>query len=288
MKLHLLDRTSTENRSFTIKQNTAKHFLKVWHYHPEFELVMIQKSQGTRFIGDSIHKFTEGEVVLIGKNLPHMWLNDDIYFEGDSKLEAQALAVHFDQNFLGQDFFGRPEMHQIAGLLHRARCGIRFNGLKDDFDHRMQNLLKLDGFEQLMGFLSLLNELAVCPSFDLLSSTGFSMEFHSTNDRGLDKMYAYVFKNFKNPIHSRDVAEVVHMNPSSFSRYFKRMHRKTFTRYLNEIRIGYACKLLIEDSSRITTVCFESGFNNVSNFNRQFRAIMGMTPSQYVKKCHRV
>ena len=126
MKLHLLDRTSSKNISFTVTDNIHPHFLRVWHYHPELELVVILKSTGTRFIGDSIEKFREGEVVLIGENLPHMWLNDPEYFVESSGLEAHALAVHFNLHFLGHAFFDAPEMKAISGLLQRAVLGIQF------------------------------------------------------------------------------------------------------------------------------------------------------------------
>ncbi|MDB2607197.1 cupin domain-containing protein [Zobellia sp.] len=124
MKLHLLNRKSVPDRSFSVNHNLYSNFLRVWHYHPEIELVVIQKSTGTRFIGDSIEKFNEGEVVLIGKNVPHMWLNDEIYFQEDTTLEAEAFAIHFTKDFLGKGFFDIPEMKEVSNLLHRANRGL--------------------------------------------------------------------------------------------------------------------------------------------------------------------
>lgn len=284
MKLHLLNRRSKENSSFTVKKNKYPHFLKIWHYHPELELVVLVKSTGTRFIGDSITKFEAGEVVLIGRNLPHMWLNDEVYFEESSNLEAEAIAVHFDKGFLGKNFFQTPEMLPISELFDRAERGIQFLEIEDRLVERIINLDALAGFERTVEILNILYRLAKHNHYKLLSSPGFRNSFEKTSNKDLDKIYAYVFKNFKKPIHSRDVARVIHMNPSSFSRFFKRTHRKTFTRYLNEIRVGYACKLLIEDSDKVTAVCYESGFSNISNFNRQFKAIIGMTPTAYVQR----
>ena len=117
MKLHLLDRSSTGNTSITVSQNNYKNFLKVWHFHEELELVYIIKSTGTRFVGDSIEKFQSGEVILIGKNVPHMWLNDEAYFEENSCLTAQAVSVHFKDNFVGKEFLSLPEMQPISHLL---------------------------------------------------------------------------------------------------------------------------------------------------------------------------
>ncbi len=283
MKLHLLNRESSKDSSFTINQNRYPNFLKVWHHHPELELVLIRKSTGTRFIGDSIEKFEEGEVVLIGKNLPHMWLNDEIYFKERSDLIAEALGIHFTKDFLGQGFLEAPEMQSIKKLLGRAEQGIKFIDLDSFVIDQIEDLLVLANFERTLQFIGILNRLARHENYKLLSSMGFINSFKKTENENLDKIYAFIFKNFNSPIHSKDVAEVAHMNASAFSRFFKRVHRKTFTRYLNEIRIGYACKLLIERKNTIASVCYESGFNNISNFNRQFKVIVGMSPTEYIR-----
>lgn len=283
MKLHLLDRASAKNSSFTVAIKRYPNFLKVWHHHPELELVVIRKSTGTRFIGDSIEKFQEGDVVLIGANLPHMWLNDEIYFEEGSGLMAEAIGIHFTQDFLGEGFLKTPEMHSISKLVDRAQQGIQFINLDTGLLEDLKNLLTLEGFEKTWRFIKVLKNLSGHENYNLLSSTGFINSFEKTENENLDKVYAFIFKNFNTPIRSRDVAKIAHMHASAFSRFFKRVHRKTFTRYLNEIRIGYACKLLMEQRNSISSVCYESGFNNVSNFNRQFKAIAGMSPSRYIE-----
>ncbi|WP_086478162.1 MULTISPECIES: AraC family transcriptional regulator [Arenibacter] len=283
MKLHLLNRSSLQNSSFTVAHNSFSHFLKVWHYHPELELVYIVRSTGTRFIGDGIEKFEEGELVLLGKNLPHMWLNDEVYFEEDSNLMSEAIAVHFREDFLGMDFLNAMEMKPIAQLIKRADQGIKFVGVEDTVLSKVKELSELDPFHKTIGLLEVLHHLAIHEEYQLLSSPGFLNSFNKTDNKTLDEIYEFIFKNFNHPIGSKDVAEVAKMNPSAFSRFFKRIHRKTFTRYLNEIRIGYACKLLIENRDNITPVCYESGFNNISNFNRHFKSIVGMSPSEYVK-----
>ena len=284
MKLHLLDRSSLENNSFTIKNNNHPYFLKVWHYHPELELVVILKSTGTRFIGDSIEKFQEGDVVLIGKNLPHMLLNDDEYFNTSSNLRAEAIAVHFKKEFLGFDFFNIPEMRHISDLFERANQGIKFNAIGTDIVEDIDQIFTLNSFDRTMKFINVLDVLAKHNDYHLLSSIGFVNSFGKSESKDLDKIYEYIFKNFTKEISLKDVADIAKMNPSSFSRFFKRINRKTFKRYLNEIRIGYACKLLMEKKYNISYVCYESGFNNISNFNRQFKIITKMPPSQYISK----
>jgi AraC-like DNA-binding protein len=284
MKLHLLDRSHQRNSSFTVKMNRHPHFLKIWHYHPELELVAVVKSTGTRFIGDGIAKFQEGEVVLIGENLPHMWVNEDSYFDPSSHLSAEAVAIHFKKDLFGPHFLDAPEMRVISQLFCRAERGIKFTNISVKLFEKISGLVNLEGFGRTIQFLEILHALAQEDRYELLSSNGFINAFNKTENKKLDKIYEYVFKNFSNPIGSKEVAQIANMNTSAFSRFFKRMHRKTFTQYLNEIRIGYACKLLLERKFNISEICYESGFNNISNFNRQFRKIKEMSPKEYAQR----
>lgn len=287
MKLHFLNRASTQYQSFSVTRNTHKHFLKVWHYHPELELVLILKSTGTRFIGDSIDKFQEGEVVLIGKNLPHMWLNDEEYYNEDSEMFADAISIHFKKDFLGDAFLEASEIKQIHDLIERAESGVVFSKIDPNTISLIKELdenKKLSSLSRLLKLLEVLDNLSNEDDAKSLSSRGFLSSFNERENQNLKKIYEYIFNNFNKPISSKDVAEVAYMNSSAFSRYFKRIHRKTFTTYLNEIRIGYACKLLIEEKHKVISVCYESGFSNISNFNRQFKKIKKMSPSEFVKR----
>lgn len=283
MKLHLVDRRSRNNRSFTVSHHNYPSLLKVWHYHPEIELVFLLKSTGTRFVGDSIETFEPGQLVLLGENLPHMWLNDPEYYEKESQLKAEAIAVHFKLDFLGPDFFNSPELLKVADLLERARQGILFHEPDKKIKTIMRELLSSRGIERLTKLFTLLNLLSNATAYEYLSSEGFINSFNQKDTNNLKKVYEYIFKNFDEPIQLKEVAEIARMNPAAFSRFFKKIHKKTFTRYLNEIRIGYACKLLIEEKHKIIAVCFDCGFTNISNFNRQFKLIRGMTPTQFQK-----
>lgn len=284
MKLHLLDRSSLNDRSFTTKLNDYPYFLKIWHYHPELELVVILKSEGSCFVGDSIEKFEVADIILIGENLPHMWLNDEDYFQQNSDQSAKAIAIHFKKDYLGTTFFETPEMNHIMDLFNRAKLGLKFLNVKEKLLLEIQNMLDKKGFEKTMSFINILNELAKHKETKSLASQGFVNSFKESKNETQDKVQAYIFKNFNKPITLEEVAQIAHMNTSAFSRFFKRLNRKNFSRYLSEIRIGYACKLLLEDKSNITTICYEAGFNNISNFNRQFKLIMNCTPSVYVKE----
>jgi len=283
MKLHLLDRKSQDHHSFNVSLNSYPHFLKVWHYHPELELVSILKSTGTSFIGDTIERFEAGDVILIGKELPHMWLNDESYFNPISKKIAEAIAVHFKKDFLGDTFLMAPENKGIQELLKKAGRGLKFKNIEKNIIDDINSLLDLKPFKRMIRFIEILNSLANHKDIKILSSLGFLDNLYKTDNNRLNKIYEFVYNNFKENINSKDVAEFIGMNASAFSRYFKNIHRKTFTTYLNEIRVGYACKLLLENEVNITSIGYESGFNNLSNFNRQFKAITKLSPSKYIQ-----
>jgi len=284
MKPKLLDRSTNLNQSFGLHHHVYPHFLKVWHYHPELELVFIKKSIGTRFLGDSIKKFQEGDLVLIGENLPHMWQNDPAYFEEDSGLSAEALVIHFNKNFAGADFFKVPELAPIKELLEVAKRGILFKGnIKNEIASKIEHMLVANDFDRFVQLLQLLRDLANESSFEILSSPGFVDTFKREENRRLDKIYEFIINNFREEITLEKVADLAGMNISSFCRYFKKTTNKTFSHYLNELRIGFACRLLMEHKYNISETCYACGFNNISNFNRQFKNIAKMSPSEYVK-----
>jgi len=282
MKLHLLDRRSINNRSFATKADDYPYYLKIWHYHPELELVAILKNEGTCFVGDSIEKLEVGDVILLGKNLPHMWLNDQDYFKNDSN--QSAIAIHFKEDYFGTTFFESPEMEHILNLFKRARFGLKFLNVPEKRIREIKSMLKLDGYNKTISFLNILNELAKHKTVKTLTNEGFLNSFESTRNTTQDKVLAYIFKNFNKAITLAEVAEIAHMNPTAFSRYFKRINQKNFSRYLAEIRIGYACRLLLENKQNISSICYKSGFNNISNFNRQFKIIMSCSPTNYIDK----
>ena len=198
MKLHHINRSDLQNNSFTIKHNKYPYFLKIWHCHPELELVVILKSTGTRFIGDSIEKFDKGDIVLIGKNLPHMWLNDDVYFSKTSKLKAEAIAIHFNTSFLGENFFSTPEMTPICELFIMANFGIHFQNVPKKIIASIKQITSKDGFEKVISFLEILNQLAKYSDFKLLVSNGYVDTSKRNENENLNNIYEYIFNNFTN------------------------------------------------------------------------------------------
>ncbi|MDR8394594.1 AraC family transcriptional regulator [Aliifodinibius sp. S!AR15-10] len=283
MKAQPISRTVYQNSSFRLKEYVYNNFLKVWHYHPEVELIIILESTGTRFIGDSIEKFEPGDIVLIGKNLPHLWLNDDVYFEEDSTLQARCHGIHFHKHF-AENLKNIPEMESIRNLFRRADRGIKFESNKtESIITQIVEIYESDECTKLIKLFEVLLHLANESEYELLSSAGFVNTFERKKDDKIFRVYEYILNNFTQEVSLEEAADLANMESSSFSRYFKRIHKKTLTRFVNEIRIGHACKLLIEQNYTVSEICYRSGFNNISHFNRQFKSLKGMTPTEYIR-----
>lgn len=283
MKAQFLDRAVEQNSSIAVQLHTGKFFKKLWHYHPQLELMLIQESTGSVFVGDGIEEFAPGTLVLIGQNIPHLWQNDPEYFVSESNSQASGITIHFNNDFVG-NLHDIPELNDIYELIQRAAQGIKFTGVDNrPIVAKINTMLNLYGYERLICFLDTLKMLSSHPKYKLLSSLGFMDSFKEIRDTKILPVYEYVMNNFKKPISLSRVASIANMNPSAFSRYFSSVQKKTFTQFVNEIRVGYACKLLIDGNHNIAQACFESGFNNLSNFNKHFRSIKNVAPSTYIK-----
>lgn len=275
----------SEGSSFLATRLILPRFHSEYHYHPEYELKYVIESKGKRFVGDSIENFREGDLILLGPNIPHYWKNDDIHDYSD-QLQAKAVVVLFDDNFLGNKFFSVHEMAPIQDLLDRAQSGLAFPSAGSGPVPRMlEELSTADGPRKIILLLEILVELSEAASRKLLteefiSSTSFP-DVNSPSFVRLQKVHHYVIQNFHFPLQIQAVAQVANMTPHAFCKYFKKSTKKTFMTFLNELRICHAKKLLIENGIPISQICMESGFNNISNFNRQFKSGTGMTPSDF-------
>ncbi|MCG8306301.1 MAG: AraC family transcriptional regulator [Cytophagales bacterium] len=270
--------------SLSVRKDKLPYFPKVWHYHDELEIVYILKSSGTRFIGDSIEEFNQGDLVLVGPNLPHSWQNDRIYLE-NTDLIVEAIILHFKMDFLGESFLKAPEMSHIYEMLKLSMQGLKFgNEFCGLISEKIKNLIHLNGYNQLMEFISILNLMAETKDFKILANIGFIESYSKINNHKIDKVYEFIINNISNDISLDDVADIANMNTTAFCRFFKKRNKKTFKQFLNETRIGYACKLLIDDEYNITQIAYESGYKTLSNFNKQFKSIINDTPKNYQKK----
>ncbi len=247
-----------------------------WHYHPELELVYINGGSGKRQIGSHVSYFREGDLILIGSNLPHCGFTDKLTGNKSETL------VQMKADFLGSDFFDIPEMKNIQKLFEVAKGGIAFFGkTKTKVGEKMEILEYQTDFQRLLSILNILNQLATSNEMKVLNAEGFSMETEVKDNDRINVVFNHVKANFKEDISLEEIANMVSMTVPSFCRYFKKITNKTFTQFVNEYRLVHASKLLAEQPMSITQVCYESGFNNFSHFNKSFKAFTGQNPSEY-------
>ncbi|WP_353127000.1 AraC family transcriptional regulator [Parapedobacter pyrenivorans] len=270
--------------SFSVREDIHPYLYNHWHYHPEVELTFIRKGNGIRLVGDSMQPFEDGDLVLLGANVPHLWRSDSSYFKESSELTIEAIAIHFKVDFWGDLFLALPEMIPIKKLLEGAQRGMRITGRTHALvAAKMEEIIHMQGVTRIEQLLHMLNLIALPGECEPLSSTGFVQTYNANNTDRIDQIFNYTFTHFREPMSIEKVAGAVNLSPHSFCRYFKTRTLKTYWQFLLEVRIGHACKLLIENKWNISEVAFTSGFSNLSNFNRQFKAVMQLTPIQYIK-----
>ncbi|MEX0313952.1 MAG: AraC family transcriptional regulator [Allomuricauda sp.] len=254
-----------------------------WHYHPELELVYITGGSGKRQIGSHVSYFRNGDLILIGSNLPHCGFTDKLT---GNKSET---IVQMKLDFLGNDFFNIPEMKNIQTLFEVAKGGIAFFGkTKLKVGEKMEILEYQTDFQRLLSILNILNQLATSEEIKVLNAEGFSMETEVKDNDRINIVFNHVKANFKEDISLEEIADLVSMTVPSFCRYFKKITHKTFTQFVNEYRLVHASKLLAEQPISITEVCYESGFNNFSHFNKSFKVFTGQNPSEYRNQLRKV
>lgn len=247
-----------------------------WHYHPEIELVYVNGGSGKRQIGSNLSYYTNGTLILVGSNLPHCGFTDKLT---GNKSET---VVQMKTDFLGTEFFEIPEMKKIQNLFEISNGGIVFFGnTKQELGAKMEFLEHQSNFNRLLSILDILNGLANTDEMRILNANGFSMETGVKDNDRINIVFNHVKNNFKEEIPLKEISDLASMTVPSFCRYFKKITNKTFIQFLNEYRLVHASKLLAEKPMSITEVCFESGFNNFSHFNRSFKSFTGLNPSEY-------
>ena len=272
------------NQSFLVKKLQEPFFDPNWHFHPHYQLFTVIKGTGTRFIGDDIRHFEEGDTVFLGPNMPHLWRSDRNYFEKESLLKTEGIVVYFKEDFLGNDFFEKPEMFDIKSFLKNSERGLDLKGtLGAEMVSDLNELLGLTGFEGISKLLNILHKLSVTNDYQYISSSNYTNTHKISETERMRIVHEYVLKHFKENINLSTVASLSNMTEAAFCRYFKSRTNKTFSDFVKEIRIGNACKILQDENKSISQTCYESGYNTVSNFNNQFKSLKGVSPLQYQK-----
>ncbi|MFY0628405.1 MAG: AraC family transcriptional regulator [Reichenbachiella sp.] len=284
MKAQLIrEQTNLEN-SIWFDDSEYKHFYNPWHYHPELELTLIVKSYGLRHVGDSIENFSKGDLVLIGSNLPHLWLNDNVFFEKDSNNSVKAIVVKFRPDFLGNHFLNLSEMKDIHNLIFvQAAFGVKLNNeLRKGIEKKLISFVELDETKRLIMLIDILDEISKSKDYTLLSSISYR-NAGSKQAHRISTVLDYLAKNYHKELTLDEVAEQINMNKNAFCRFFKKGTRKNLFTVVNEVRISKACNLLIETKMDVVQICFAVGYNNISNFYKAFKKVSGVSPLVYRK-----
>jgi len=272
-----------EGSSLRCSRSTGEQLTTVWHRHPELELLLIERSRGMRFVGDNAEPFQAGDLVLVGPNLPHVWLNNDLP-KRPRHNHAASVLIQFRENLLGVDGWKVPEFRAIAGLLQRSRQGVHFTGPDARAAaRRMIRLSRTAGVERLAGLLELLDFLAQARGQRLLSSAGYVPKLNRSDGRRIEAVRRYVETNLGRTIRQPRAAALTRLSPARFSAFFRKRMGCTFSAYVNRLRVARVATLLTQEKMNISEACYAAGFGSLSNFNTQFHALKGMSPRAFLR-----
>lgn len=266
----------SEDISFVAETHRTPHFEVPWHQHVEYEMILFTEGAGLSFIGNYVGEFEVGDIFFLGSNLPHT-------FQKSGDVITSAVVVQFREDFWGDKFINLPESKAINHLFKTSVQGLKVTGgSKELLNPLIKSLETERGFKRLITLCECLNTLADKKEFTTLSTQEIK-QLNTKNRERIDRIFQYTMDNFKEPIKLEDVAGISDMSIPAFCNYFKKSTKKNYIDFLNEVRIGYACNLLIDNQTNISGACYQSGFNTIANFNKQFLKIKGMTPSSFRK-----
>ena len=284
MKLQFKSSDQDLLSSITARRVDIPHMGGDWHFHEEYELIYFMKGQGMRIVGDHISNFKKGELVLVGQWLPHLWRNNEVNSE---VVSTDFIVIKFTRIFGDVDLFMIPELLKIKMLLKVADQGILFS--KDTRKLVHDDMLKLSSAvasEKLILLLTILNTLVKNDNYQTLSGPNFSIPKQIAGENRLQKVINHISINFAQNISLEEISRLAVMTPPSFCRFFKKRTNKTFSLFINEVRISKACQLLINGEQSVNQICYDVGFSSLTNFNRNFRNFKGVSPSNYRNRYH--
>lgn len=268
-------------KPFVVRCDTRPDINNRWHYHEDIELVYVKHGSGTLFVGDGQYYFASESCYLIGSNIPHYWKFEEKYFQKASQ-KIEVYVVHFSPQLGGQEFLTISENYELKRFLMEASRGYQV--LHDiDLVENISQLYCSEGFMKLIKLLQLIYLISKQENKKFLVNEGYHFKISDIEKNRLQDIYHYTLHHFTERIELNTIAKIAKMTPQSFCKYFKKKNNKTYTEFVNELRVGEACKLLMDHKLSIKEICFDSGFNNFSSFHQCFKNITGKTPSQYQK-----
>ena len=269
--------------SFIFERYESPFFETPWHYHEELEIVLCDGGFGKKVVGNHTSEYQENDLMLLGSNLPHWFRADDSFYNSEENLKPASIVIQFRTDSFGESFFQMSEMKQIFQLFEKAKYGIAFSGkTKETINEILRKNIKKSGIEKLLSLFEILKLMAFSDESKTLSAIGMAGVSLKDSER-MNVIFDQILKHFKEEISIEKLAQMTNFSKAAFCRYFKARTQKTFIEYLSEVRINHACKLLKESEMSILEICYESGFNNLSNFNRQFRKQMDTNPKEFRK-----
>ena len=276
----------TTAESFVVQEDHQPYFYDLLHQHPELQLTVILEGNGTLFLGDYVGEFTEDEIYVIGSNVPHVFKSDQSYYDNDSKLHCHSLSIFFDESSFGSNFFQLPEMLEVKEFIATAARGIKVTCSKRQLiKQQIISLLSLKGIDRLLGFLKIIKDLTASDcEYIFLGMEQPTTMVNELDGKRLNQIIQFSSREYNRNISLEEIAEIANMTPTSFCRFFKQRTRKSYINFLNELRISKSLKLLMNKDISIVEICYQVGFNNLSNFNRRFKQVTGYSPSNYRKK----
>ncbi len=282
MKVVAFNVPQIKKEAFRFQLDRGKYFYDQLHQHSEIQIMLIEEGEGTLIAGDYVGRFAPNDLYVIGSGQPHVFRSDKNYFLPKNKLKSKAISIYFNENYLGTNFWQLEEMKPVKKFVTRTSRGLQVLGKsKDEVVSLIHELKTSSGVRKLVLFLSLLKKLTEAKGkFLAVSPSG---DFKSEEGKRMNAILQFTFRESHRKIYLDEVAEVSNLSVEAFCRYFKMHTQKTYTSFLNEVRVSNACRLLINKDLIVQDVCYQSGFNNVSNFNRIFKRVLGKQPSKYMK-----
>ncbi len=274
-----------ETDLFGIRVTELPFFSTEFHFHRECQMVYVMESEGRRIVGDSVEAFESEEIILLGSDIPHVWHNDKHYFEKDkNEVHARSIALFFHPEKIINVLAQFISTIKLESVLKKASRGMKFSSIaKNQLKRLLLDISRDEDISRFATFIKILEVISNTKDFELLASEGYFNNYRAMDNDRIDKVFKYVFSHFSEEIHLDRVASLVNMNKQAFCRYFKTRTQKTFTSFVNEVRIGHICRVLADGEKPIAGLAYQCGFNSLSNFNKFFKEIKGITPREYSK-----
>ncbi len=268
--------------SFVVRKDIGPKMKNNWHYHDECELLYIKKSTGVWLIGDYKGNFESGDVILLGSGTPHSYRHEDKYVREEETEQGVALVTLFSPGIFGESFLNLPESKEIKNLLELSKRGLKMKGtVRKDIGKIMEEIQQAEKGRKLINLLNILQIITEKREYQILATEGYSCTIEKVNTERLSLIMEYTYYNYHKQITIEEIASLINMSIHSFCRFFKEKTRKTYMQFLMEVRIGQACKLLIDDDMHSAEVGYNCGYNSISHFNHQFKIVKNKSPLEF-------